>query len=91
MKTAHLAESFGMHCELHTIIYHPLEIVNLRWCAAISHCQFLELLYPSSYMDFGMKKAINIDGQGYAHTPQEPGSRIEWNWDLIENCSMKVM
>jgi L-alanine-DL-glutamate epimerase-like enolase superfamily enzyme len=91
MKTAHLAESFGMHCELHTTIYHPLEIVNLHCCAAISNCQFLELLYPPSYMDFGMKKAINIDDQGYAHPPQEPGTGIEWDWDFIENCTIKVM
>ena len=91
MKTAHLAESFGMHCELHTTIYHPLEIVNLHCCAAISNCQFLELLYPPSYMDFGMKKAINIDDHGYAHPPQEPGTGIEWDWDFIENCTIKVM
>jgi len=30
MKTAHLAESFGVRCELHTTIYHPLEVVNLH-------------------------------------------------------------
>ena len=55
MKTAHLAESFGVHCELHTTIYHPLEIVNLHCCAAIANCEFFEVLYPLSYMDFGMK------------------------------------
>ena len=26
MKTAHLAESFGVQCEIHTAIYHPLEL-----------------------------------------------------------------
>ena len=35
MKTAHLAESFGVQCEIHTAIYHPLELVNLHCCAAI--------------------------------------------------------
>src|SRR6202008_1615543 len=45
MKTAHLAESFGVHCELHTTIYHPLEIVNLHCCAAIANCEFFEVLY----------------------------------------------
>ena len=54
MKTAHLAESFGVKCELHTTIYHPLEVVNLHCCCAISNCEFFELLYPLSYMDFGM-------------------------------------
>lgn len=91
MKTAHLAEAFGMRCELHTTIYHPLEIVNLQCCAAISNCEFFELLYPLSYMDFGMKRKINIDGQGYAHPPEEPGIGVEWDWDFIDGCTSKVL
>jgi len=75
MKTAHLAESFGMHCELHTTIYHPLEIVNLHCCAAIANCEFFEVLYPLSYMDFGMKTPIQVDAEGYAHPPG-----VAWYW-----------
>ena len=41
MKTAHLAESFGVQCEIHTAIYHALEIVNLHCCCAISNCEYL--------------------------------------------------
>ncbi len=63
MKTAHLAESFGVKCELHTTIYHPLEIVNLHCCCAISNCEFFEVLYPLSYMDFGMKNKLQIDSR----------------------------
>ena len=91
MKTAHLAESFGVRCELHTTIYHPLEIVNLHCCAAISNCEFLELLYPTSYMDFGMKCPIDIDAGGYAHPPQAPGIGVDWDWDFIDNCTIKVL
>ena len=40
MKTAHLAESFGVQCEIHTAIYHPLELVNLHCCAAIKNSEF---------------------------------------------------
>lgn len=89
MKTAHLAESFGVRCELHTTIYHPLEMVNLHCCAAISNCEFLELLYPTSYMEFGMKNRIQIDAEGYAHPPEGPGIGVEWDWDFIENCTIK--
>lgn len=91
MKTAHLAESFGVHCELHTTVYHPLEIVNLHCCAAISNCQFFEMLYPTKYMDFGMRKPIDIDAAGFARPPQEPGTGIDWDQDFIENCTIKVM
>jgi hypothetical protein len=31
MKTARLAEAFGVNCEVHTAIFHPLEMVNLHW------------------------------------------------------------
>jgi len=91
MKTAHLAESFGVRCELHTTIYHPLEIVNLHCCAAISNCEFLELLYPTSYMEFGMKRPIEIDSEGYARVPQGPGIGVDWDWDFIENCTVKIL
>ena len=91
MKTAHLAESFGVHCELHTTIYHPLEIVNLHCCAAISNCEFFEMLYPLSYMAFGMKTPIHIDVEGYAHPPESPGIGVDWDWNFIEKCTMKTL
>ena len=53
MKTAHLAEAFGVQCEIHTSIYHPLEVVNLHCCSDISNCEFFELLYPLSAMAAG--------------------------------------
>jgi L-alanine-DL-glutamate epimerase-like enolase superfamily enzyme len=91
MKTAHLAESFGVRCELHTTIYHPLEILNLHCCAAIANCEFLELLYPASSMDIAMKKPIEIDAEGYAHPPQAPGHGVEWDWDFIDNCTVEIL
>ena len=30
LKTARLAEAFHMNCEIHTAIFHPLEMVNLH-------------------------------------------------------------
>lgn len=91
MKTAHLADSFGVRCEVHTAIYHALEIVNLHCCAAIANCEFLELLYPVSSMNFGMTRAIDIDSDGYAHPPESPGTGVQWDWDFIDNCTMKVL
>jgi L-alanine-DL-glutamate epimerase-like enolase superfamily enzyme len=91
MKTAHLAESFGVQCELHSTIYHPLEIVNLHCCCAVSNCEFFELLYPLSYMEFGMKNRIEIDAEGYAHPPSAPGIGVEFDWDFIDRCTIKKM
>ena len=91
MKTAHLAESFGVRCELHTTIYHPLEIVNLHCCAAIANCELFEVLYPLSSLEFGMKKPIAIDAEGYAYPPQGPGIGVDWDWDFIDKCTMKIL
>jgi len=89
IKTAHLAESFGVQCELHTTIYHPLEVVNLHCCCALSNCEFFELLYPLAYMDFGMKNKLGIDAEGYAHPPQSPGIGVDFDWDFIDRSTIQ--
>jgi len=65
--------------------------VNLHCRAAISNCEFLELLYPISYMDFGMKRAIDIDAHGYARAPEARGIGGDWDWVFIDNCTIKVL
>jgi L-alanine-DL-glutamate epimerase-like enolase superfamily enzyme len=90
MKTAHLAESFGMNCEVHTAIYHPLEVVNLQCCCAMRNCEFFELLYPLEYMNFGMLTPLDIDAEGFAHPPQAPGAGFDPDWDLIDNATLEV-
>lgn len=90
MKTAHLAEAFGMQCEIHTAILHPLELVNLHCCAAVKNCEFFEILLPTEYFDFGLKEPIEIE-DGHALLPQAPGLGIELDWDYIENCTLEVL
>ena len=88
LKTAHLAESFGVQCEIHTAIYHPLELVNLHCCAAVKNSEFFEVLVPYEYFNFGLKESINVK-DGYAHLPNKPGLGIELDWDFIENTTFK--
>ena len=91
MKMAHLAESFGMNSEIHTAIYHPLEIVNLHCACAMGNCEFFELLYPLEYMNFGLRTPLAIDAEGYAHPPETPGTGFDPDWDLIENSTLAVL
>lgn len=91
MKTAHLAESFGVRCELHTAIFHALEIANLHCCCAISNCEFFELLYPPEVMAAGCKTALHIDAEGYAHPPQSPGLGLDLDWNAIDDCTIAVL
>ena len=91
MKTAHLAEAFGMQCELHTTIYHPLELVNLHCACAMKNCEFFELLWPTEVYNFGLESDIVIDEQGYAHVPDQPGMGIGLDWDLIEEATVEIL
>ena len=86
IKTARLAEAFGVNCEIHTSILHPLELVNLHCCAAVSNCDFFELLTPESSFDFGLTESIAIV-DGMAQLPTEPGLGIDFDWDLIDNAT----
>jgi L-alanine-DL-glutamate epimerase-like enolase superfamily enzyme len=90
IKTAHLAEAFGLQCEIHTAIYHPLELVNLHCCAAIKNCEFFEVLLPWDYFDFGLKEPLRIEG-GQAILPQRPGLGVELDWDFIDNCTFAIL
>jgi L-alanine-DL-glutamate epimerase-like enolase superfamily enzyme len=90
MKTAHLAESFGVQCEIHTAIYHPLELVNLHCCAAIKNCEFFELLYPVEPYRFGLAQPIEIE-DGAAVLPRGPGLGIDLDWDFIEDATFDIL
>ncbi|MFV0382748.1 enolase C-terminal domain-like protein [Paracoccus sp. (in: a-proteobacteria)] len=90
LKSAHLAEAFGMNCEIHTAIFHPLELVNLHLCAAVRNCTYLELLAPVSDFAFGLKDGLPVRN-GIAELPQAPGLGQSLDWDLIENSTMEKM
>ncbi|TAN31594.1 mandelate racemase [bacterium] len=91
LKTAHLAESFGMQCEIHTSIYHAMEIVNLHCCSAIANCTYFELLVPTTGLDCGLKAGLVIDSEGFAHPPSTPGLGIEFDWDAIDRMTVGVL
>jgi L-alanine-DL-glutamate epimerase-like enolase superfamily enzyme len=90
LKTAHLAEAFAMNCEIHTAIYHPLELVNLHVAAAVKNCTFFELLYPIDLFSFGLAEPIRIE-RGEAILPEGPGLGIELDWGLIDRSTFAVL
>ncbi len=87
MKTAHLAEAFHMNCEIHTSIFHPLELVNLHVNAAITNSTYFELLYPITNFDFGLVSPLPIKN-GIATLPETPGLGIELDWNMIDNATI---
>ena len=85
LKIAHLAEAFGLRCEIHTTTMGPMDIANLHVSCAIRNCEYFELFVPESTFCFPMKDPYPIDGEGYIHVPEKPGLGVELDWDLIDN------
>jgi L-alanine-DL-glutamate epimerase-like enolase superfamily enzyme len=85
LKTIHLAESFGMDCEIHR--EGP---GNLALCAVQTNGRWYErgLLHP--FIDYDKcPPYLNthcdvMDDEGYVHLPQSPGLGYDINFDYIE-------
>jgi L-alanine-DL-glutamate epimerase-like enolase superfamily enzyme len=46
MKIAHLAEAFGLNCELHDAYTATNQVASLNVAMAISNCEYFEALVP---------------------------------------------
>ncbi|WLH02170.1 mandelate racemase family protein [Pseudomonas beijingensis] len=85
LKVAHLAESFGMDCEVH-----GNGAANLAVVGAISNCRWYErgLLHP--FLDYEEIPAhLNsivdpMDADGFVHLPDRPGLGEDINFAYIE-------
>lgn len=87
LKTARLAEAFHMNCELHTTIFHPLEMVNLHLCGAVKNNSYFEVLWPMETFQFGLDRPLPIK-DGIATLPTEAGLGAELDWEFIDNCTL---
>ena len=90
LKTARLAESFQMKYELHTTIFHPFELVNFHLNGAVANSSYMELLWPTTHFDFGLKAPLPIEG-GIARMPEAPGLGIGFDWDLIDATAIVIV
>ena len=82
LKTARLAESFHMNCELHTTIFHPLEMVNLHLNGAVNNSTYFELLWPTDKFDFGLTEPLPV-ADGIATLPESPGLGADLDEDAV--------
>lgn len=90
LKTARLAEAFHAPCELHTTIFHPLELVSLHLNGAVANSRYFEVLWPMDKFDFGLTAPLPIT-DGMARLPDRPGLGIALDRDLIENDTLEVL
>jgi L-alanine-DL-glutamate epimerase-like enolase superfamily enzyme len=84
LKAAHLADAFGMNCEIH-----GNGAANLAICAAIKNCAWYErgLLHP--FLDYDEVPAYlksladPMDSDGFVHLSDQPGLGEDIDFDYI--------
>lgn len=91
LKVAHLAEIFGMNCELHSWGHPWQQAAHLHVMLAIKNCRFFEMPFPVGIFDQGTKDVIRIDRDGYVHAPRKPGLGLDVDWDDIERRTIDVI
>ena len=89
-KTIHLADCFGMNCEVHTSQYSLTDVANLHLVCSAKNCDFYELLFPLEfYSDYGVLNPVRVASDGTVSAPQRPGwgSRSTGNSSSGRACS----
>ena len=84
LKICHMAEAFGINCEIHTTTMNFMDLVNLHVSCAVRNCEYFEYFVPEEDFRFPMKGLLPIDENGIIHVPQTPGIGGELDWELIE-------
>ena len=98
MKIAHLAEAFGMNCEVHDN-YNPLNnVAALHVTMAIDNCDWLEVLafnragdHSLAHFSYGLTEPFTVDAEGNVHAPTAPGLGVGVDWPLINSSVHAVV
>ena len=98
VKIAHLAEAFGMNCEIHDSYNALNNVAALQVALAVHNCDWLEVLAftaadaPSlEHWNYGLATPMTVDGSGYVHAPPGPGLGAQVDWDLINSSVAAVI
>jgi L-alanine-DL-glutamate epimerase-like enolase superfamily enzyme len=91
LKTAHLAEAFGMNYEIHHGGNSLNNVANLHVTMAIRNCEYFEVLLPAGAQKYGLSPDIEVDADGLVHAPSAPGLGAAIDFDLIERKKLAVL
>lgn len=91
LKTAHLAEAFGIKYEVHHSGNSLNNLANLHLCMAIRNTTMFEVLLPHGAHRYGMRTELDIDKDGLMHAPAGPGLGADIDFDLIERDTEAVL
>ena len=92
MKVAHLAEAFGMNCEVHDGYNAMNNVACLHVIMAIDNCDWFEVLafnrsgdHSLEHLSYGLAEPFRVDPEGNVHAPAAPGLGAEIDWPLINS------
>jgi L-alanine-DL-glutamate epimerase-like enolase superfamily enzyme len=91
LKIAHLAEAFGMKCEIHHGGNSLNNFANLHVTLAIRNCDFFEILLPDAAQKYGLVEDITVDRAGLIHAPKAPGLGAEIDFAMIDRRKIGVL
>ena len=91
IKTAHLAEAFGLNFEVHHGGNSLNNTANLHVIMAIRNCEYFEVLLPAGAQKYGLIRDLEVDAAGLVHAPEGPGLGAAIDFDLIERKKVAVL
>lgn len=91
LKTAHLAEAFGMNYEIHHGGNSLNNWANLHVILAIKNTTYFEVLLPSGAQKYGIIDDLEPDANGLIYAPTEPGLGAKIDFDLIKSKTVEVL
>ncbi len=91
LKTAHLAEAFGMNYEIHHSGNSLNNVANLHLCMALKNTSMFEVLLPHGAHKYGLVKDLEIDKDGLLHAPTAPGLGAEIDFEMIARKTEAIL
>ena len=91
IKTAHLAEAFGINYEVHHGGNSLNNWANLHVILSIKNTTYFEVLLPSGAHKYGIIDDLEPDQNGLLYAPTEPGLGAKIDFDLIKSKTIEVL
>jgi L-alanine-DL-glutamate epimerase-like enolase superfamily enzyme len=91
LKTAHLAEAFGMNYEIHHGGNSLNNWANLHVIMSIKNTQYFEVLLPEAAQKYGIIDDIAPDANGMVYAPTGAGLGATIDFDLIKANTIEVL
>jgi L-alanine-DL-glutamate epimerase-like enolase superfamily enzyme len=91
IKTAHLAEAFGMKYEVHVGGNSLNNLANLHVEMAIRNTEFHEIIMPETAASYALLNEPIVDKEGYLHAPAGAGLGADIDFDLIKAKTIAIL